>query len=276
MIAKILKRGGLACALAYVLALVALTAGQRRLQYAPHAPPPTSVPDGMAEITIQSGDRVRLMAWVGQERRERAALLLHGNGGTRENMGDVVRGFLRWGYRPLVLDYRGYGGSEGSPTEKGLYADAQAAWDWLEEQGASTIVVWGFSLGSGVAVHTARHNPAAALILDAPFDSAVHLGQLRYPWLPVSLVLWDRYESDQKIDRIDCPLLIIHGERDITIPIALGRALFDRAREPKTFVSLADAGHNDLRRVASERYWSSVVTFLRAVDSSSMEQSLSR
>ncbi|MEL7304497.1 MAG: alpha/beta hydrolase [Myxococcota bacterium] len=240
-----------------VYGLVTLTVflGQRALQYAPSTELSAPAPSGVSEIELTTQDGLKILAWADEAPSERGALLLHGNGGTRADVMDVFRGFKALGYRPLVVDYRGYGASEGSPTETGLYLDAQAGWDWLERNGAREILIWGYSLGSGVAVETASKNPASALVLDAPFDSAAHLAQLRYPWLPASWLLLDRYDSMRKIQDIDCPLLVVHGDMDRVIPMFLGKRLFDHALEPKRWLMVPGAGHGGLRRDAQQQYW---------------------
>lgn len=248
--------GGIAAA--YGLVTLTVFFGQRSLQYAPSVELSAPAPDGVSEIELTSQDGLKILAWADETPSDRGALLLHGNGGTRADVMDVFRGFRALGYRSLVVDYRGYGGSEGSPTEAGLYLDAQAGWDWLKRNGAKEILIWGYSLGSGVAVETATQNPASALVLDAPFDSAARLAQLRYPWLPASWLLLDRYDSIEKIRDIDCPLLVVHGDMDRVIPMFLGRRLFDHALEPKRWWMVPGAGHGGLRRGTGEHYWSLV------------------
>ncbi len=253
----------LVSATVYLSIVTTVYLGQRKLQYAPNPATPNRIPDDLEEITLTTEDNVRLKAWVGRAHSPQAVLLLHGNGGNRSGFNTIIRGFAQLGYRPLVLDYRGYGGSEGSPSEQGLYRDAEAAWRWLEANGAEEIILWGYSLGTGVAVEMAVRHETRALILDAPFDSAVTLAGRIYPWLPTSLLLKDRYESDRKIAAIECPLLVVHGMRDRVIPIERGRALFELATAPKRWVPIEGAGHNNLHAIAGDTYWTAVRRLLQ-------------
>lgn len=173
----------------------------------------------------------------------------HGNAGSIAGRGGHVQPWLEAGYGALLLSYRGYGGSEGRPTEDRLYADARAAIAYVLAQGVAPdrLVLYGESLGTGVAVKMAVEHDVAAVVLEAPFTSAVDVGAEAYWILPVRWMMKDRYESIKRISEIDAPLLIIHGEADRTIPISHGRELLAAAREPKRGIFIAGAGHNDLR-----------------------------
>jgi hypothetical protein len=150
------------------------------------------------------------------------------------------------GYSALVFDYRGYGGSGGTPDEKGLYRDAEAAWRYLVEtrgQPSQRIVLLGRSLGAAVAIELASRHSPAALITECAFTSLVDIGRQEYPLLPVSLLCTERYESVRKVPRITCPKLFFHGAADEIIPLTNGRRLFEAAAEPKRFVQTG-GGHN--------------------------------
>jgi len=187
--------------------------------------------------------------------------MLHGNAGHRGHRLDWARGFHELGFGVLLLDYRGYGGSDGSPTEEGLYLDAEAAVAWLRRRPGGMIYL-GESLGSGPAIELALRHPPAALILHAPLASAVDVGRAAYPYLPVSWLLKDRYENDRKIGKVASPILVIHGERDSVVPLEQGRRLFDLSPGPKEWLSVPKAGHNDLAYTGGERYWSAIRAFL--------------
>ena len=147
----------------------------------------------------------------------------------------------------MALSYRGYGGSTGSPSETGLIADAQAAYAFATARvPPERIVVWGESLGTGVAVALASTQRIGRLVLEAPFTSAADVGARVYWFLPVQLLMKDPFRSDERIGKVTVPLLVLHGARDNVVPIALGERLFARANEPKRFVRFADGGHNDL------------------------------
>ena len=164
----------------------------------------------------------------------------------------------------LAFDYRGYGESGGAPSEQGLYRDADAAYRYLrEDRGvpADRIVVFGHSLGSAVAIDLASRVPAAGLIVEGAFTSAVDRGQELYPYIPVRWIARSRFGSIDKVAGITVPKLFLHAARDEVIPLAHGRRLFEAAREPKTFVEL-QGGHGDAFDVDSARYFGSIGKFL--------------
>jgi len=147
----------------------------------------------------------------------------------------------------VALSYRGYAGSSGRPSESGLLLDADAAYAFAPARySADRMVVWGFSLGSGVAVALAAERPVWKLILEAPYTSVADLAPLRFPIVPARWLIWDPFRSDLRIGRVTAPLLIMHGERDPTIPIRSGERLFTLAHEPKQFVRFPEGGHNNL------------------------------
>ena len=147
----------------------------------------------------------------------------------------------------LALAYRGYGGSTGKPTEAGLIRDAVAAYAFARARyPAKRIVLFGESLGTGVAVALAAGHEIGGLILDAPFTSAAEVGAAAYPFAPVRWLMKDKFHSDERIGRVSAPLLVMHGEGDSIIPIKFGERLFALAREPKRFVRFAEGGHVDL------------------------------
>ena len=145
------------------------------------------------------------------------------------------------------MSYRGYAGSSGQPSERGLLLDAAAAYDFTTARyAADKIVAWGFSLGSGVAVALAAEQPIGRIILESPYTSIVDVAASVFWFAPVRLLMRDRFRSDERIARVDAPLLVMHGGRDLTIAIAFGERLFELAKEPKQFVRFPEGGHNDL------------------------------
>ncbi|MDJ0520629.1 MAG: alpha/beta hydrolase [Planctomycetota bacterium] len=240
---------------------------QRRLIYFP-APGPVSLPEGSAwaplrEVRIRTADGVTLEAWYLPGERPGTVLWLHGNAGDRGDRVSALDALRQRGWGVLLPDYRGYGGSEGSPSEEGLYADAEACAAWIEAEAPGPVVYVGSSVGSGVAVELAVHRPPAGLILLSPFTSLTDVAQHHYGWLPVRPFVRDRYENVDKIAQVRAPLLVIHGDRDRIVPQTFGRRLFEAANEPKTFVDVPGAGHNDLSLVAPTRYWGAIDGFLR-------------
>lgn len=174
-------------------------------------------------------------------------LYFHGNGDYLAGFFDRFREIIADGTGVVALSYRGYAGSSGRPSEQGLLLDATAAYAFTTARyGADRIVVWGFSLGTGVAVALAAEHPVGKLILEAPYTSIADLAALQFRFVPVRWLISDSFRSDQRIARVRVPLLIMHGARDPAIPISFGERLFALAHEPKQFVRFADGGHNDL------------------------------
>ena len=176
-------------------------------------------------------------------------LYFHGNGGALRYRAGRFQALTADGMGLVALSYRGYGGSTGSPTEAGLIADAEAAYAFaIARYPARRIVAWGESLGSGVAIALAAMKPVDRLVLEAPFTSAADVGARAYPFLPVRLLMKDQFRSDERIAKVTAPLLILHGDGDRVVPIALGERLHALANEPKRFVRFAAGGHEDLDR----------------------------
>jgi fermentation-respiration switch protein FrsA (DUF1100 family) len=166
----------------------------------------------------------------------------------------------------LLFDYRGYGGNLGTPTEKGLSADSRAARAYLagrRDVDASRIVYFGESLGTAVAVNLAVEHPPAALVLRSPFTSMADVGQHHYPFLPVRLLLRDRFAAIDQIQRIRVPLLVIAGGHDRIVLVENSRRLYDAAVAPKTLLVLPDADHNDYELLAGDEMVLAIVRFLQ-------------
>jgi len=207
------------------------------------------------DVWLAARDGAKLHAWWIERPGARVAtLFLHGNAGNLTHRAARGLEIAAAGSSVLLLDYRGYGRSEGRPTEKGLYADAEAAYEHLIQAGhrPERIVVHGESLGTAVAVDLASLRPCGGLILEAPFTSARDVAGRVLPVLG-PLAVWS-YNSKRKIGQVRAPILILHGDRDEVIPFDLGRALFDAAPEPKSFWALSGAGHNNLLEVAGAQY----------------------
>lgn len=253
--------------LAYLAVLVVVYFFQRRLQYFP-SPGPVALPsgamyEGLEEFTATASDGVRLRGWYWPGTRPIVLLIFNGNGGHRGHRLDWMADLRSLGVGVCAVDYRGYGGSQGVPTEEGLYRDAEAALDWLEGRGLEKVVYLGESLGSAVAVELARRRPPAALIVQSGFSSAVDVGQKAYPFLPVRLLMKDRYESAAKIAQVRAPSLFIHGTKDSIVPIRFGRALHDAATGVKEWYEVPNADHNDLPWVGGRAYLERIRRFLQ-------------
>ena len=241
---------------------------QRRLIYLPAGGPvesPTGAPFEMLEdVRIETSDGVTLHAWYLPGSKAGSILVFHGNAGHRGHRIGLMLALHRLGYGVLIPDYRGYGGSAGSPSEAGFYLDAVASRDWLAARAPGPLVYLGNSIGTGVAVELALRHPPSALVLRSGFDSLGAVGQSVYPLFPVRLLIRDKYESIKKIGRIRAPLLAVHGMSDRIIPPARGKALYDAAAEPKRWLPLEGVGHNDLEMVAGARYFETLGRFLEA------------
>ncbi len=204
---------------------------------------------GVQEIELRTSDGLKVYAWYWPPPVGRTtALLFHGNGGSLRSQRYRLKYFKEAGMGVLMLAYRGYAGSDGSPTEEGLYADARAALDWLNAQGVAdaSIALYGQSLGSGVATKMAAERDLLAVILEAPYTSTVDVAAFRFPIVPVGLLMKDRYESLARIDEVHEPLLVMHGDADWAIPQRFGRRLFEAANHPKEGFWPEGIGHNDI------------------------------
>jgi uncharacterized protein len=203
---------------------------------------------GFQDLTLTTADGERLVAWWKPPQPGRAVLVyFHGNGGSLWNRRFRARLLAEDGRGLLLVSYRGYSGSTGVPTETGLREDARAAYAWIIERvEPRRVVLYGESLGSGVAVRLASEHPVTGVILDAPYTSTADIAKLTYWFVPVELLMRDQFRSIEVIDKINAPLLILHGERDGLIPIRLGQKVYDAAREPKRFVRLPGANHVDV------------------------------
>lgn len=240
----------LACAL-YVVIGIAMFVAQRALMYFPDAArvaPEDAGLHGVTERVIETGDGHSVMAWYVKAPPGAPTLLyFHGNAGSLASRSERIRTYAARGRGIFMMSYRGYSGSSGRPSEAANVADAKRAYDSLRTDGvaAQDIIIYGESLGSGVAVQVASEKPCAGLILDAPYTSIVDLAASQYPWLPVRPMLLDRYVSTDYIARVTAPLLIVHGEADAVIPVEMGKALFARANAPKDMAVIPRAGHAD-------------------------------
>jgi uncharacterized protein len=248
----VLKNAIVVLIFAYVLLLLAAYFGQRKLLYFPDrkrtAPEAVGLV-GVKERVLATPDGEHVIAWYARAKPGKPTLLyFHGNGGSLAARASRIERFTGEGWGIYIATYRGYGGSTGSPTEAANVADARTAYDALVNEGvpSSRIILYGESLGTGIAVRLASERPSAGLILDAPYTSIVDIAARRYPIFPVGLALHDRYDSKTLISKVKVPVLVLHGERDRVIPIEMGRALLALANEPKRFVSFPNGGHSDL------------------------------
>jgi fermentation-respiration switch protein FrsA (DUF1100 family) len=227
--------------------------GQRQLMYFPLRNVPTPASLGLSDIeavTFETSDGLRLAGWffpiAGAPHP--TVLVFNGNAGNRAYRGSFATALRRRGFQVLLIDYRGFGGNPGTPTESGLAADARAARDYLlgrPDVDQARLIYFGESLGTAVAVELATQYQPAALILRSPFTSMADIGQHHYWWLPVQWLIRDRFASLERIDQVRSPLLVIVGERDRIVPPDYSRRLYDAATAPKALLSIPGADHND-------------------------------
>jgi len=250
----------LTAALAFVLTLggagAALWALQDRLIYFPDVtPPPPPAMLGLREVRetrLRTDDGLDLLAWSLPAATETSpvVLYLHGNGGHIGYRAERVRRFAQLGWGALLVEWRGYGGNAGSPSEDGLTQDGRAGLRALQDSGvaASRIVLWGESLGTGIAVRLAAEQPDAvgAVILESPYTSLLDLAKRHYPLLPSNLMLRDRYDSLSRIGAVRVPILILQGGRDQLVPPEMGRRLDAAATAPVELWESPMAGHDDI------------------------------
>ena len=208
-----------------------------------------------SDVWLRAEDGVRLHAWwIPSAGSRLATVFLHGNAGNLTHRVAHIREITAAGSSLLLIDYRGYGKSAGRPTERGLYADAAAAYQYLLDTGhqPSGIVLHGESLGAAVAVDVAARRPCAGVVLEAPFSSGRDVAARVLPLVGPLIVFG--FDSKTKIARVRAPLLIIHGDRDEVIDYELGKRLFEAAPQPKSFWTVPGAGHNDLVETAGPQY----------------------
>jgi uncharacterized protein len=225
---------------------------QRDLLFHPnhlHVSPHSVGLNDVAEMEFATADGERLIAWYASAHQGQPTLFyLHGNAGALAHRAGRIKLYRNNGYGIFMLAYRGFSGSTGAPTEEHIVSDALMAYDQLKQLGVrdEDIVVYGESLGTGVAVQVAANRHPGGLVLESPFSSAVDVGSYLYPYLPVYWLLKDRFESVRYIDKVTAPLLMLHGEDDQIVPVRFGRKLFDAAQPPKMAYYFGGATHYTL------------------------------
>jgi hypothetical protein len=249
--------------------------GQRHLLYLPSSG--LLAPDivGLANLRvldIRTQDGLTLGAWYVPPRQAAlpaaTVIVFNGNAGNRSHRAPLAWQLAEAGYATVLVDYRGYGGNPGTPSERGLLADARAVVATLRadaEAGRARLVYFGESLGSGVAVQLAVELPPAALVLRSPFTSITDVAAHHYWFLPVRRLLWDRFDSLSRIAHVGCPLLVVAGDRDRVVPFALSQRLFEAARQPKRFVRVPGADHNDAELTAGAPLRQAMLPWLQQV-----------
>ena len=254
------------------LLLLALWFGQRRLIYFPDSivPPPDRVGLPNAQtVSFTTDDGVRLESWFVPPRTPRPSpptvLFLPGNAGNRAMRAALAAALADRGVQSLLVDYRGYGGNPGSPSEDGLMRDARAARQYLlgrPDVDAGRLVFFGESLGTGVAVRLASETTPAALVLRSPYTSLRDVGRRHYPFLPMFL-LRDTFSSIERMPRVTCPVLVIAARRDSIVPTPLSERLFAAAPASTNRLLIVDnVDHNDFELLAGPTVINAIVEFI--------------
>ncbi len=232
--------------------------------FAPPGFTPAHLSLAYEEVTVTTADGTALSGWwLPAPRADHALLYCHGNAGDIRDWVHAAPPFIEAGCSLLLFDYRGYGRSQGAPSEEGLYLDGEAVWRWLQhrahEEGLPASIL-GKSLGSAVAIHAAIQSPPASLILDSAFTSMREVVAGNLPMAPKGMIP-RLFESLAKIPQVSCPTLFIHGGMDMLVPLAHGRRLYDALPGQKAFHLIEHAGHNDIS--AYPEYHRQILAFLR-------------
>ena len=225
--------------IAYIVVIIFVYFYQRNLLYHPSENnyQNDTIQFNHQEIFIKVNDEIKLKSWIINKdlKNFKTLVFFHGNAGDLSNRIYKLNELDKLNINILLISWRGFSGNEGYPTEKNLYEDAEAAIKWLNKKKVSNsqIILYGESLGTGVAVEIASKNNFNSIILESPFTSIENSAKIYYPYLPVSFLLKDRYDSISKIKKINSPILVMHGRKDDIVPFFMGKKLFEKANSPK-------------------------------------------
>ena len=223
----------------YFLILVFLYFYQRNLLYHPNENnySEDKISVEIENVKIKTSDNIELLGWYHEKNLKdfKTLIFFHGNAGSLENRIHKLNHFRDMNINFLIIAWRGFSGNNGNPSEQGLYEDGKSAIDWLIKKGVSekNLILYGESLGTGVATHLAQNKNYAGVILETPFTSMIDAAKKFYPYIPVKLLLKDKFENYKKIKNINSPILIMHGEVDQLVPFSMGKKIYEIANEPK-------------------------------------------
>jgi len=244
---------------------------QARLIYYPDSPSreltasPADIGRTYESVTIMTSDRISLHGWFVPAREQNGVLLFfHGNGGNISHRLDSLRIFHEMGLAILIIDYRGYGLSQGKISEQGTYLDAEAAWNYLtgiKKVPAERIIVFGRSMGGAIAAHCAAQHKPGALIIESGFTSVPDMAANLYPLLPVRLLSRFQYNTLEELQSVNCPVLVIHSRDDEIIPFENGLRLYQAAPGPKRILEIR-GGHNDGFLASGQKYIDGIKSFI--------------
>jgi len=255
----------LVCYLAFLITIYFI---QDRMLYFPEHEiliTPKDIGIEYEDISFQTKDNIAISGWYIPAEHEKGVLLFcHGNAGNISHRLESINIFHSLDISVLIFDYRGYGKSEGKPSEKGTYLDAEAAWDYLvdiKNKSPEKIILFGRSLGAAIAADIALKKSPAGLIMESSFLSVPEIGKKYYPWVPVKLLSKFDYSTIEKIHVISCPKLIIHSPDDEIVPFEHGKSLFEKALQPKEFLQIK-GGHNEGFLISGDLYQEGLKSFL--------------
>ncbi len=257
----------------YLLLVAVVYVSQAGMLYLPNLPSrnldatPGAIGLDYEDITLTASDGVRVHGWFVPGESQRVLLYFHGNAGNISHRLYSIREWNELGLSVFIIDYRGYGQSEGKPSEKGLYRDGKAAWQYLTgERGLAPedIILFGRSLGGSVAAWLAAREQPAALIVESSFTSVPDIGQEAYPWLPVRWLTRFKHATRDGVSEVTSPVLVVHSRDDEIIPFHHGEAIYKAANEPKTFLEIR-GGHNDGHAVSAAAYRDGMLEFLSSL-----------
>jgi fermentation-respiration switch protein FrsA (DUF1100 family) len=258
-------------AIGYLAILLLLYLFQNALLYHPVAHiayTPAAIGLKYEDVTVDSEDGVRIHGWFVPVSEARGTVLFsHGNAGNISGRLETIRILNKLKMNVLIFDYRGYGKSEGQPTEKGIYQDVLACWNFLVQQKNipnEKIILMGRSLGGSVSAWLARQTAPAALILESTFTSAADLAQELYPWVPVRWLMHSEYPTADHLQQLSLPVLVLHSREDQLIPFHHGKELYERANDPKYFYEM-DGDHGESHIVTGDGYVETLDQFFSEV-----------
>ena len=223
----------------YFLVLVFLYFYQRNLLYHPNENnySEDKILVDIKKVKILTSDNIELVGWYHEKNLKsyKTLIYFHGNAGSLENRIHKLNHFQDMNINFLIIAWRGFSGNNGKPSEKGLYLDGNSAINWLIKKGVAekNLILYGESLGTGVATHLAQNRNFGGVILETPFTSMVDAAKIFYPYIPVNLLLKDKFENYKKVRNINSPILIMHGEKDQIVPFSMGKKIYEIANEPK-------------------------------------------
>ena len=223
----------------YFLVLVFLYFYQRNLLYHPNENNYSGdkISVDIEKVKIQTSDNIELLGWYHEKNLKdyKTLVYFHGNAGSLENRIHKLNHFQDMNINFLIIAWRGFNGNKGKPSERGLYVDGKSAIDWLIKKGVDekNLILYGESLGTGVATHLAQNKNYAGVILETPFTSMIDAAKNFYPYIPINLLLKDKFENFKKVKNINSPILVMHGEVDQIVPFSMGKKIYEIANNPK-------------------------------------------